>query len=229
MSTRIVIWYVMWHITINHMTKGPICAEIRHHGTQGGRRIAKGSEAAVLSFQSCKKLICLHSIQWYWLKGERRVTMSHCYHLLLWCYCDNALCNSRTNRCIDRKGFIDSVIDFPATYVFIVTKRTIKIRYLRMGNDYLPWENAMMGFDGAHPGFSPRRWPWNRSWSSARSGSSAGLRARSSCPGPASPPWEAHEPSAGLQGHRGGGVGVTFTDYLLSHTHSHKETIKHLN
>ena len=51
-----------------------------------------------------------------------------------------------------------------------------------------------------HPGFSPGKWPWNRSWSSARSGSSAGLPEQSSCPCPASPPWEARVPIAGLPG-----------------------------
>lgn len=53
-----------------------------------------------------------------------------------------------------------------------------------------------------HPGFSPGIWPWNRSWSSARSGSSAGLPEQSSCPCPASPPWEARVPIAGLPGHK---------------------------
>lgn len=52
------------------------------------------------------------------------------------------------------------------------------------------------------PGFSPWKWPSNRSWSSALSGSSAGLPEQSTCPCPASPPWEARVLNAELPGHK---------------------------
>ena len=116
--------------------------------------------------------------------------------LLLWCYCDTVLCNSRTNRCTDHKGF--TVRDFRAMYMIYCWQ---KLLFENRKWFSLTGCVCEMWLDAAHPGFSPEKWPWSRSWSSARSGSSAGLPEPSSCPCPASPPWEAHVLSAGLPGH----------------------------
>lgn len=69
-------------------------------------------------------------------------------------------------------------------------------------------------FSDTHRDSSPERWPLSRSWSSAQSGSSAGRPGRSSCPYPASPPWEARVQNAELQGHTEGWCG-TFTAFPL--------------
>lgn len=139
------------------------------------------------------------SLQWGWWK----VKVATQTELLISRWISLMLCRSVTLCCeiAELMSLKYSVIDYFLWNDFPVHVNVTKYncQEVKIQNESCAW--CWGRFKVTHPDFSPWKWPLNRSWSSAPSGSSAGLPGRSSCPCPASPPWEARVLNAGLRGH----------------------------